>query len=223
MHLSDEALSGLGTTFQFVFISLFGAISQIIYNTHQHPHPPRPVNPMHATRPPEVDTRADMMLHEANQAHLVFEDDDPHIATNPPRRKDIDIPSAAPLLTTSTITSPSSSMLIQDDVPHHRPRKPRLTDSIPNLGYFAAGGLSGITSRTATAPLDRLKVYLIAQTGGASEAVAAAKKGAALQATKKGMGTMWKAIREIWADGGIRSLFAGMFHQYIRRCLWLLY
>ena len=102
-------------------------------------------------------------------------------------------------------------MIAQEDVQRHRPIKARLTDSFPNLGYFAAGGLSGITSRTATAPLDRLKVYLIAQTGGASEAMAAAKQGAALDATKKGMSTMWRAVREIWADGGLRSLFAGIF------------
>ena len=86
-----------------------------------------------------------------------------------------------------------------------------LTDNLPFLGYFAAGGLAGITSRTVTAPLDRLKVYLIAQTGDASQAVAAAKKGAPIQAAKHSMSTMWNACKEIWADGGIRSLFAGMF------------
>jgi solute carrier family 25 phosphate transporter 23/24/25/41 len=77
------------------------------------------------------------------------------------------------------------------------------------IGYFAAGGLSGITSRTATAPLDRLKVYLIAQTGTATEALQAAKKGAPLQATKHSASTLWNACKELWAAGGIRSLFAG--------------
>lgn len=88
-------------------------------------------------------------------------------------------------------------------------RKLRLTDLVPDAGYFVAGGLSGITSRTATAPLDRLKVYLIAQTGNATEAVQAAKSGAAVQATQQGMRTLVNAVRDLWAAGGIRSLFAG--------------
>ena len=82
---------------------------------------------------------------------------------------------------------------------------------MPNIGYFAAGGLSGITSRTATAPLDRLKVYLIAQTGSATKAVQAAKGGAVLEATKHGAGTMWNACKALWDAGGVRSLFAGRF------------
>lgn len=38
-------------------------------------------------------------------------------------------------------------------------------DNILNsVGYFLAGGLSGVVSRTCTAPLDRIKVFLIART-----------------------------------------------------------
>lgn len=84
-----------------------------------------------------------------------------------------------------------------------------LTSFVPDPGYFLAGGLSGVASRTSTAPLDRLKVYLIAQTGNAQEAVNAAKSGAALQATKHSTRTLVKACQELWAAGGIRSLFAG--------------
>jgi solute carrier family 25 (mitochondrial phosphate transporter), member 23/24/25/41 len=74
-----------------------------------------------------------------------------------------------------------------------------ITDECPfSAGYFIAGGLAGMVSRTATAPLDRLKVYLIAQTGTKEAAVAAAKEGAPLQ-----------AVKHLWKAGGIRSLFAG--------------
>ena len=110
----------------------------------------------------------------------------------------------------------------EDDDAHlddpHIPLKParrkekeslRLTDFVPDVGYFIAGGVSGITSRTATAPLDRLKVYLIAQTGNATEAVQAAKQGAAVQASRQGFQTLVNACKELWAAGGIRSLFAG--------------
>ncbi|GAM85123.1 hypothetical protein ANO11243_031270 [Dothideomycetidae sp. 11243] len=82
------------------------------------------------------------------------------------------------------------------------------SDASPR-GYFLAGGLSGVASRTTTAPLDRLKVYLIAQTDSASAAVENAKKGAPVQATKQSAHTLINACRDLWAAGGIRSLFAG--------------
>lgn len=88
-------------------------------------------------------------------------------------------------------------------------RKLKLTDLVPDVGYFVAGGLSGITSRTVTAPLDRLKVYLIAQTNTGHDAVKAAKKGSPLVATRQGVRSLANACKELWAAGGIRSLFAG--------------
>lgn len=85
----------------------------------------------------------------------------------------------------------------------------QLTDIFPHLGYFIAGGIAGAVSRTATAPLDRLKVYLIAQTGVRKEAVRTAQKGAPLSAVGKGLKGLVDATRELWRAGGIRSLFAG--------------
>lgn len=86
-----------------------------------------------------------------------------------------------------------------------------LTECVPDPGYFLAGGLSGVASRTTTAPLDRLKVYLIAQTGNAKEAVNAAKSGAPVQATKQASNTLILACRDLWAAGGMKSLFAGAY------------
>lgn len=198
MHLSDEALSGLGNALQFLKSSLFGAIIQI----YERPSPRASNNlrhPMHVTRPPELDTAEDIELDvtlydKENAAQFAHEDEDPHIPTKPARRK-------------AALPQPDTA---QDSDHLHHPRKARLTDVVPHLGYFAAGGLAGITSRTATAPLDRIKVYLIAQTGSATEAIQAAKSGAALQATKHGMSTLWNACKDVWNAGGIRSLFAGM-------------
>lgn len=84
-----------------------------------------------------------------------------------------------------------------------------LTDLFPDPGYFLAGGAAGVVSRTATAPLDRLKVYLIAQTGVKDEAAHAAKSGAPIQAAKKVARPLIEAIKALWRMGGIRSLFAG--------------
>ncbi|KAI5272922.1 hypothetical protein E4T47_03862 [Aureobasidium subglaciale] len=83
-----------------------------------------------------------------------------------------------------------------------------LTEFVPDPGYFLAGGISGVASRTTTAPLDRLKVYLIAQTGS-NEAIQAVKSGAPAAAAKSSANTLARACRELWAAGGIRSLFAG--------------
>ena len=166
---------------------------------------------MHITRPPEYEEDAEVeidssMTETTSTENIVYLEDTPsdHIPTQPARWK----AAAAAVISTPADYGASIYQEIQA----------WLTDNLPFLGYFAAGGLAGITSRTATAPLDRLKVYLIAQTGGASEALAAARRGAPLQATKHGMSTMWNACKEIWADGGIRSLFAGMFTSH--RSVW---
>ena len=77
------------------------------------------------------------------------------------------------------------------------------------LGYFLAGAMAGVVSRTVTAPLDRLKVYLIAQTGVKEQAVQAAKEGAVVQAAKQASRPIVDAIKALWRAGGFRSLFAG--------------
>nr|POE51910.1 calcium-binding mitochondrial carrier sal1 [Quercus suber] len=118
-------------------------------------------------------------------------------------------------------TSIPHPSFLEEDMPSQEPHLPvkperrkdkdqlKLTDLVPDVGYFIAGGVSGITSRTATAPLDRLKVYLIAQTGTGENAAHAVKQGAPIQATKHGMAALYQACQELWAAGGIRSLFAG--------------
>ena len=90
-----------------------------------------------------------------------------------------------------------------------RERPKLLTTLLPDSGYFVAGGVAGVVSRTATAPLDRLKVYLIAQTGVRDETIRAAKSASLKQTTKAATRPLVDACKELWNMGGMRSLFAG--------------
>ena len=86
----------------------------------------------------------------------------------------------------------------------------RLTDLLPEPGYFLAGAVSGGVSRTATAPLDRLKVYLLVNTNTkANVAVAAAKQGRPLASLRSASGPIVDAVVSLWKAGGMKTFFAG--------------
>lgn len=114
---------------------------------------------------------------------------------------------------------PQSAIPIENKTPSKK--EGLLTDRLPHPGYFLSGGIAGVVSRTATAPLDRLKVYLIAQTGVKQETVLAIKEGAPVQAAKKASRPLVEAGRALWRMGGIRSLFAGESISQLRK-LWLI-
>lgn len=82
--------------------------------------------------------------------------------------------------------------------------------SLEGSGYFIAGAVAGGISRTATAPLDRLKVYLLVNTkSGANVALHAAKTGQPILAFKNAGRPLLAAISDLYKSGGIRGFFAG--------------
>lgn len=191
--ISDDALQGLGTSTQFLKTSLFGALFQLANPTRTSGAAGQPTAQHDSNTTVSGTVAASDMESTSSQQQL----NTPHLAS------DAD-------------GNGSGNPLHGEDDPYialrpARRKELRLTDFIPDVGYFLAGGLSGITSRTATAPLDRLKVYLIAQTGSSTSATAvqAAKAGDPVKATAHGARTLINACKDLWAAGGIRSLFAG--------------
>ena len=114
---------------------------------------------------------------------------------------------AAPVFVIPQVTAAEPAILPSTEWSDWESVKPVLIACFPSTGYFAAGALAGTISRTATAPLDRLKVYLIAQTK--SPFSGGAKGPAIVRPLVSAWNTTSYAVRDLWAAGGLRSLYAG--------------
>lgn len=111
---------------------------------------------------------------------------------------------------TGTLSDPTAAEQHQES--KVRQKKTTLTYYVPDPGYFVAGAVAGGISRTATAPLDRLKVYLLVNTRSSShttESRAALKQGRPVHALLSAGRPFRDAFVDMWRAGGIRSLFAG--------------
>jgi solute carrier family 25 phosphate transporter 23/24/25/41 len=206
--LRDDTAQGLGSSPTFLTI-LFGSIIRLAI-------PPKPRVPLYV----DFDNSA-----ELNQATDFVSANVPvsgaHI-TNQTRPIDVSDSQDAQVYS-HTLSSPNSTIMsalqlqeadMLDAIAEVAEKNSSLTVLLIDPGYFAAGGIAGAVSRTATAPLDRLKVYLIANTGVGKDSLNAVKQGEAIAAVKHIGKPLLDACKELWRAGGIRSLFAGIIDHY---------
>ncbi|OQV03541.1 hypothetical protein CLAIMM_08574 [Cladophialophora immunda] len=84
-----------------------------------------------------------------------------------------------------------------------------LHDKIKHIEYYFCGGFASATSRTVTAPLDRLKVFLIGQTNSKHGTLDQLYRGQPIEASKEAWLSLQTAWSALWKAGGVRSLWAG--------------
>ena len=221
--VSDETLEGLGTA-GFILQALFGSLLRIAnpdlaLSTTTRPSPSSPnalpsaeppeqfpFTEQISTVPPEMATPASAVRYGGPAVAVAFPDAAaikrpmlPHYEVAPPQQPAVqDISDLLEEDTTGVVVTP------------------RLTDLLPEPGYFLAGAVSGGVSRTATAPLDRLKVYLLVNTkaspavaAAAVDAAAAANLGRPLAGLRSAGGPIVDAIASLWRAGGLKTFFAG--------------
>lgn len=195
--VSEELVQGLGTdgSFRSIVYTFFGSIIRVAFPFGQTKITPEP---------PLIRTRG------TGQESLPEPADDmpAHNLVAPPRQQqattsthtqelDLDLDDGTPEDTITTGTTIAK-------------KKYKLTDFVPDTGYFLAGAIAGGVSRTATAPLDRLKVFLLVNTSsGADSAISTVKTGRPVTAVKSAARPIGDAVRYLFQTGGVRGFFAG--------------
>jgi solute carrier family 25 phosphate transporter 23/24/25/41 len=193
--VSDDTLEGLGTV-GFLLQGLFGSLLKLA--DPEHTYSSRSFSSPTASTESSSSELAEPAVDQVEDA------------------SEVDALSAVAVTTTEEVLD-DSVVDVEDDelldtpkIHQEATKKPRLTEFLPEPGYFLAGAISGGVSRTATAPLDRLKVYLLVNTKtGSNVALEAAKHGHPLTALRRAGQPIADAVVTLWKAGGLRTFFAG--------------
>jgi solute carrier family 25 phosphate transporter 23/24/25/41 len=215
--VSEETLEGLGTarSFRSLLQSLFGSLLRVAFPygyTTPAPEPPP------SAVPAPTQAGADSCLDGVSQSrHAGAAGAMPQLAAASAEvSHQQDLETVADVVAqdaaghgTGTRDSRQRSSTAAAAV--NTEKKFTLTLFVPDPGYFLAGAIAGGVSRTATAPLDRLKVYLLVNTSTqtAETAVGSLKQGRLVSAAKNASRPIRDAVREIFRSGGVRGFFAG--------------
>ncbi|KAM7220549.1 Mitochondrial carrier domain containing protein [Rhypophila decipiens] len=196
--VSEDTLEGLGTT-GFLLQTLFGSLLKVVspdsINSVRPPPVQAPKSPPESAQETETSTKMSATATYPQYGRVVDHETDGASEKLIPRKKDSKLDTIRDLSTVQEAEEAVNSAL---------------TDLFPDPGYFLAGAVSGGVSRTATAPLDRLKVYLLVNTKASPSVVTdLAKQGRPVVALRNAGGPIVEAVKSLWRTGGIRTFFAG--------------
>lgn len=222
-NVSGETLEGLGTegSSKSLFESLFGSLFRVAFSS-QPPSPPQ--------------AQTSSSAHPAISSVAEGEETEMNVISQSQSRSSRDVAADAAGVVAEAGATASADMTShpvshdddlsqiagdgtqestdQQDMPSTGrvavKKNFRLTDFAPDPGYFLAGAIAGGVSRTATAPLDRLKVYLLVNTtSGEETAISALKQGKPIAAIKNSFRPFGDAVKDLYRAGGLRGFFAG--------------
>ncbi|KAI1499425.1 calcium dependent mitochondrial carrier protein [Biscogniauxia marginata] len=219
--VSEETLHGLGTTTGFLY-TFFGSILRLASPTGQLPQPTSTKSsaPSSHSRPsssPSSPQNNHMPHLSASQLSPISDDSDimdasisQHYAQAANDALKATSATSSVVLGVKPPRRPVSQGTEIEPTTREKAKRSVLIRYLPDPGYFIAGAVAGGISRTATAPLDRLKVYLLVNTQpGANIAFDAAKHGHPLLAVRNAGRPLFTAITDLYKSGGIRGFFAG--------------
>ncbi|OTB01597.1 hypothetical protein M426DRAFT_63815 [Hypoxylon sp. CI-4A] len=197
--VSGETLKGLGTNLLYTFLgSIFRLASPGL-------PPDQDSTPLSAS---SVDEEHESDTSAAHTPPTSSEPVNMNVTTAPPY--ETASTSTSSLLGTEQMDLPTAQGIEIESGLSKKSKRSVLIRYIPDSGYFIAGAVAGGISRTATAPLDRLKVYLLVNTTSSTNvALDAAKKAQPLRAIKHAGKPFITAVADIYKAGGIRGFFAG--------------
>lgn len=207
--VSEETLQGLGTN---ILYTLLGSILRIA-------SPPPEIPPdkgyTHSSSP--LQANEDL---EATAPHLSSELDETTNTNTVTTQLGVDVAST-PASTATSVKAPSVQQTVlvtttknieNESDSSKKGERSVLIRYLPDPGYFVAGAVAGGISRTATAPLDRLKVYLLVKTTSTGNAVVdAAKKAQPVRAISSAGRPLFQAVTDLYKSGGVRGFFAGEY------------
>ncbi|KAG5982350.1 hypothetical protein E4U55_002016 [Claviceps digitariae] len=225
--VSDETLEGLGTddlSFSSLFYTLFGSLVRVaaspppsattVAASPSFPEDEADIAQSTAPRPGGVSTASKRSMEAVLNAENDGDSGSNVETTTTKRRR---LLATKPLQSTPQVGDGTQGEDKEQGQSltgiQKAPKKFTLTDFAPDPGYFLAGAIAGGVSRTATAPLDRLKVYLLVNTSssssGSTVAAAAVKQSGSVATGKIASRPIRDAVKDLFRNGGVRSFFAG--------------
>lgn len=200
--VSEDTLEGLGTT-GFLLQTLFGSLLKVVSPESINSVRPPPVLPLSTPETAQEKEKPAKMGTAASVAATAY----PQYGTVVDQKSD---GASEKLLSKIKRSKQDELQDLSNLVEADEAVNSTLTDLLPDAGYFLAGAVSGGVSRTATAPLDRLKVYLLVNTRSSSTAVTdLATQGRPIVALRSSGGPIIEAVTSLWKTGGLKTFFAG--------------